>query len=95
MKNGIPTLESDCLYNLQDESDDAAQKQSSSFRKEGVAPILSNPVVIAAIIIGVALIIAALIIRSSGGARYKAIGTSGGMILDTKTGIVHRTRLVD
>lgn len=48
---------------------------------------LNSSMIIAALIIGIAIIIAAYISRPPGGARYRSIGNY--RVLDTQTGKVH------
>lgn len=64
----------------------SAQKTNS---KDGNLTI-QHSIIIAAIIIGLAIVIAAFMGRSSGGARYKVFGINDGLILDTRTGDVQR-----
>ena len=52
---------------------------------------IEHSIIIAAIIIGDAIVLSAFISCPSSGARYRAVGTGGGLILDTRTGDVQRT----
>lgn len=79
-------MKSDCLYELDEKTESHAKWLHEWLQAH---PQVKSPpnrcIIIAAAIIGVAIVLAAFISRSSG-ARYKSIGTD--RILDVQTGDV-------
>lgn len=88
------TLQSDCLYELEgkvkfhrERLEELKRKHPQAIKANGMDKSLNSSMIIAALIIGIAIIIAAYISRPPAGARYRSIGNY--RVLDTQTGKVH------
>ena len=80
-------MKSNCLYELDEKAESHAKWLHEWLKTHPQAKSSMNrPIIIAAVIIAIAIVLAAFISRPSSGARYKSIGTD--RIFDVQTGEV-------